>query len=254
MKTKIHNLRAFPLAVALVLASSSAWSQAPTTPPPAAAPAAGVVPMSVNAPAPTTPSAGPALITPGAPTTPGSPTDPNATPKAADSMPALPKEAPTADAVLEKLKQNTSPVTVGDMIQAQDVMTRLDLIGQIEDKMAKIEDARNKRMPAAPPTPAPAAMPTPSAQDTMAALQALKQATPASSSMPSMTGPANAQVLTVSGTDGDYSALIMVDGHQLNVRAGNTIPGLGTIKSIDSKEIVITKKDGKSVNLGFTQN
>lgn len=222
-----------------VLAQPSLGDAQPTEPQAATSPApesaqASSVPTTVNAPTPSQPSLS---------------STSNPTPPAVlgDN-----KEIPSADSVLSKLKQNSSPVTVSDMIAAQDVISRLDIISQIEDKMAKIEEARNKRVSAAP-VPPPAPPVHESAQASAAAIEALKEATPPMPMPAHSPEPGNAQVLTVSGGEGNYSALIQVEGNRLNVRSGTAVPGMGIVTSINPKEVIITRKNGKTAKLSFTE-
>jgi hypothetical protein len=197
---------------------------------------------------------------PGAPTNAPAPMTPNSTDPTQVSAPIsdTAKEVPSPDSVLTKLKQNASPVTINDMIEAQDVLTRLDLIGQIEDKQAKIDDLRNKNGGGfggmgqnSNPAPINQAPPPPIVNT--AALDALREASASSPSLPPVSS-GSTQILTINGSDGNYSALLQHDGHQLNVKVGSAVLGLGTISSIDPKQIVITKPDGKTTKLGFTEN
>ena len=166
------------------------------------------------------------------------------------------KEVLSADSVLNKLKQNTEPVTINDMIAAQDVLTRLDLISQIESKMAKIDDDRMKRLQSTTAVGSSTGLGSSSAASTFnnaAAMYALQQA----GSMPSLssyTSNGSPQILAITGTEGSYSALLQVGSNQLNVNNGGTIPGLGVVSSITPKEVEVTKPNGKTVKLTFTQS
>lgn len=278
MKTKSHNIRLSALWMTLTVTVSLgilnpfqafAYNEpTPTTAPTAnGQPAPGTVPTTVNpATAGTTTTAQGTSVNPSS--DPATVSSPNAAPTQ-PSASASAKEVSTPESVLKKLKENASPVTVGDMIAAQDVIARLDIISQIEEKMAKIEDARNKReMASAASTPSQAQLQpsginnaVPSAQTIQqdeAAMEALRKASQKlprhNSSGSQEPSDINAQVLAVTGSEGSYSALINYQGNQMNVSPGNSLPGAGTVTRINAREVVITGKNGKETKLTFTQN
>jgi len=233
MKTSNHNKFSFLLGVGLsAIALGHAWAQ----PAPATTPA--IAPASTLASAAPTPDFSP----------------PRPAPLASSPDGVIGGES--INSVMDRLKQNSSPLTLNDMTAAQDVLARLDLLTQIEERLSKLEEAQKKHKNGGELASTYPSMGSsrrhdsePSVSD-IAALTALSDAT-GKLSTPGLPGiPTSPHVFAISGTGGLYSAVLEVDGHRFTVKEGAMVPNIGTVIAINATGVRVDNR-GKTSNLPF---
>jgi len=256
---KTNNLKALLLAAALVVDSTPLWAQTPV--PAATAPA--------NTPAPTAVVNTTTPPTTSVPTTISPPTAIASAPVAAvappastalPTTPALPDSNaltstgqgtdPAITAVLDRLKQDTTPLSISDMSSAQDALARLNLMNEIEQKLSQIEETRAKRLGVA----GMAGLDVGSG-GSLAPQQVLNQASSGfggNGATSHHRNSSNAQILAISGASGRYSATIDWNGREMIVKPGSFLPDGSKIAKVGADEVV-TISHGKSTTLSFAE-
>lgn len=154
---------------------------------------------------------------------------------------------PAVTAVMDRLKQDSTPLSISDMSAAQDALARLNLLSEIEQKLTQIEETRQKRQLGAF-TPM-GAMPLPG------------NAMIDPASMPPGMNPAafagfdNAeddkpQVVSITGAAGTYRAVINDNGRNSTVKSGSVLSDGSKVSSINASGVTVNKK-GKKTTLPF---
>jgi len=258
---KTNNLKALLLAAALVTGSTPVWAQTsvPATAP-ASAPASSTVASTTT---PPTMSAVPTTISPaavppaasapvGAMVPPASPTLTQTTSPLPDSN-ALTSTGqgtdPAITAVLDRLKQDTTPLSISDMSSAQDALARLNLMNEIEQKLSQIEETRAKRLGVAGMAGLDAG-----GGGSLAPQQVLNQASGfgGGGATSRHHSSSNAQILAISGASGRYSATIDWNGREMIVKPGSFLPDGSKVIKVGADE-VITASHGKNTTLSFAE-
>ncbi|HRJ12705.1 MAG TPA: hypothetical protein PKW15_05625, partial [Alphaproteobacteria bacterium] len=87
------------------------------------------------------------MSTPETPAAPATPTVnvPSTMPTVTSSTASDASSDPAVSAVLDRLKQDSTPLSISDMSAAQDALARLNLLNEIEQKLSQIEETRQKR-------------------------------------------------------------------------------------------------------------
>jgi type IV pilus biogenesis protein PilP len=152
---------------------------------------------------------------------------------------------PAVSAVLDRLKQDSTPLSISDMSMAQDTLARLNLLKEIEEKLTAIEEQRVKRqvgsmMGMALPVPGsgiPVNMPA--GQYAMMSGAASADPTP--------------KVMAISGAGGKYTAIISADGRRVNAKVGSTLPDGSRVTKISGTGVEVKNK-GKVSKLAFASD
>lgn len=123
--------------------------------------------------------------------------------------------------VMEQLNTMGGDMSLGDLAKAQQAMARLEMLLQVENKLAEIEKARRERAEEADPIGAAARR----------------------SAVESIVPTTGYSVLRVAGTQGDYSAILIDPSRNLiGVRSGSTLPNGGQVLSISNAGVSV--RDG----------
>ena len=152
-------------------------------------------------------------------------------------------EDPAISAVVDRLRQDENRVSVGDLTAAQDTVTRLDLLLEIEKRITDIDKTRTER--------------------TGMGLLAMNSPDQIAANMPkdSLNMPTGGSMTNGrSGNSGDFSVaritgrqnrftavLIGSDSKQITVQAGDTIPGGYKVDSISSNGVRVSSKSGSKI-------
>ncbi len=158
---------------------------------------------------------------------------------------------PVITNVIDRLKQNTAPLSLGDMAAAQDTLARLNLLGDIEQKLSQIETARTQREGVSAGAGMGASalpnLPLPPAASNMPPL--------AMTAMPDMSAFADtgSTVDHISGTNGNYNAAIKIDGRPMIVRRGTVLPSGARVTDVSATGVKIKSKAGHNETLSFSE-
>jgi len=250
---KTNNLKVLLLTAALVIGSTPLWAQTsvPATPTVVAStPALSTAPVPTTVSPATVPPVAPAPVVAMAPT-PAPTTLTTATPPLPDSnalMSTGQGTDPAITAVLDRLKQDTTPLSISDMSSAQDALARLNLMNEIEQKLSQIEETRAKRLGVA----GMAGLDSGSV-GSLAPQQVLNQASGFGGGAPSRHhSSSNAQILAISGASGRYSATIDWNGREMIVKPGSFLPDGSKVIKVGADEVV-TAFHGKNTTLSFAE-
>ncbi len=285
VKSKAATLRSTLVLGSLLTFASAlpATAQTPVTVPPATAPVAIAAPVTVATDA--APTVMPAAQMPvaAAPTTLPEPL-PATTVVAPIAQPGMPSLMPSAVAVtappagmptgtpavvtqvMSNLQDSKNNVSVEDLSKAQDALTRLDLLLQIEKKIGEIKKTQDDResngsgggMAGGMVGQIPASalvLPGQMSGGGMAGGGAPVVSNPIISSAPASS--ASYEIEQISGTNGNYSAILMTpDGDRKTVRAGDKLDGRRVeAVSFDSVQLGAagttkkSKKGGKTLTI-----
>lgn len=155
---------------------------------------------------------------------------------------------PAVSAVLDRLKQDSTPLSVSDMSAAQDALARLNLLNEIEQKLAQIEETRQKRqlgsfgsmsgMGALPLPTGSASLPMPKGGNFPGFGAVTDDGTPS--------------ITAITGAGGNYHATLSMDGRTINVKNGSILPDGSKVTNISADGVSVSKK-GKTSKLSFSQ-
>ncbi len=229
---KTNNLKTALLlgATFLLALPALSWSQtavtSPTTAPITSAPASVPTALPVTSP----PAAAPVM--------PATPTA-GVNPDAAGSDPAV-------TAVLDRLKQDTTPLSISDMSSAQDALARLNLMNEIEQKLSQIEETRAKRLGLE-------GMADLGGAGSLGAQQVFNDASGIGGSVShrrSAPLEPQAKIQSISGASGRYNATVNFEGRQIIVKNGSFLPDGSRIARITATGVTISR-NGKKSTLSF---
>jgi type IV pilus biogenesis protein PilP len=239
-----------PAAAPEVAPAAEIAQAAPAGMPAAAAPIAATG----GTPAEAMPS--PAVVTP-APSL--QPTMPSAMPSAAGPT-NLPSGTPAiVGQVMENLQQSQSSVSVEDLSRAQDALTRLDLLLQIEKKIVEIKKTQDDRESGGNGAmlgqiPASALVMPGQMGASVDASSTPVMSSPVISSAPATPAASSYEIEQISGTNGSYSALLTTpEGDRKTVREGDKLDGR-TVQSVSLDGVQLSpmkgaKKGGKTLTI-----
>ena len=219
-----------------IVAPSQPSNAAPSVPTPAVTPGTVVAASpQIGTAAAVTNTASPAVSTTTTTTTSSATTTP-------DAMGSVANE-PAVAAVMDRLKQDESRISVGDMTSAQDTVARLDLLLQIEKKLGDIDKARQDR--------AGASMMMPPGMENLplsggdSAMTSSSGNSAMMSQMKRMSANNDFSVARIAGRQGKFTATLSTpDGKQITVRPGDTFGDNMKVSSISSAGVQVSSKSG----------
>ena len=235
MKKNSLNKTALLLGAALVIAwPIASWSQAPVAGSPATAIAtqAGIAPDSApvpaSLPAPTNQMLGSThSVADGAPLTASASVD------------------PAISSVLDRLKQDSAPLSLSDMSAAQDALARLNLLNEIEQKLAQIDETRAKRM---------GVMGLAGMGDgsfgSLPPQSVLNSAMGGRAYRPGQSSSTETEIVAIGGASGAFTATLSIGGRQIIAKTGTVLPDGSKVISI-GVDGVSTLNHGKKSKLSF---
>lgn len=154
---------------------------------------------------------------------------------------------PAVSAVLDRLKQDSTPLSISDMSAAQDALARLNLLSEIETKLSQIEETRQKRQFGNFSGMNMGAMPLPEMGG--AGMMPMNNAF---GNFGKSTSSSDPQIVSISGAGGTYRAILQVGSRTINAKSGTVLPDGSKVTNISSNGVSVSKK-GKTSKLSFAE-
>lgn len=242
MKTNSLKSIAWVMGVAILgMPLQPIWAQQPVG---AAATPETVTPASPSSPTASAPSALVAAPTSVTPATPGTALIPPLPGPSGAMMEGMPGDStatdPAVTALLDRLKRDSTPLSISDMSAAQDTLARLGLLLEIEKKLADVQEAHAKREMAGM-----------SGDQDLSSSQVLNDATSQSfghSNRKAKNTSSEMKVVTIAGASGRYSAILDVDGNQIVAKTGTVLQDGSKVTAISASGVTV-RGDGRTKTL-----
>jgi type IV pilus biogenesis protein PilP len=156
---------------------------------------------------------------------------------------------PAVTAVLDRLKQDSTPLSISDMSAAQDALARLNLLGEIEQKLSQIEETRMKRQFGGAMNFGAMPMPGVAAPIPMGMQSA---ANPMTTAVEPTKSDDEIQIISITGAAGKYQATLNSQGRTIVAKNGMVLPDGSKVTNIGVNGVSVQKK-GKTSKLCFVQ-
>lgn len=141
--------------------------------------------------------------------------------------------------VVKKLQATGGDASMEDMNQARALLARLEVLTDIVEKLAQLQQADRKRKEALAPSPSSVAGLLPSNLLKLSGASSV-----AGAAMPMVPPQVNYSVTRITGVNGDMSAVINTGKRNTTVRTGDVLPDGSTVREITNQGVRVRKNSG----------